>query len=84
MIGWLVEGIVRFREDEELFQHVRTIAARALAAYTFLDDDDIEVLRRASDDELTLHTDERAQEMIRKVIKDLEDTLGDSAEGTFQ
>lgn len=70
VVSWLVDGIGRFRENEDLFQHVRTISARALAGDTFLDDDDIEQLRRASDDELTLRTDLRAQEMLGKFIND--------------
>lgn len=71
VVNWLVDGIKRFRDDDDLFQHVRTIAARASIGDTFLDDDDIEKLRHASDDELTLRTDKRAQEMLGKINKDL-------------
>jgi hypothetical protein len=82
VVNWLVEGIDRFRDDEELFQHIRTISARALAGDTFLDDTDIEQLRRASDDELTLRTDKRAQEMLREFIKDFNQAMGRNEDGT--
>jgi hypothetical protein len=82
VVNWLVEGIDRFRDDEELFQHIRTISARALAGDTFLDDADIEQLRRASDDELSLRTDKRAQEMIGKFIKDFNQAMGRNEDGT--
>jgi hypothetical protein len=82
VVNWLVEGIDRFRDDEELFQHIRTISARALAGDTFLDDTDIEQLRRASDDELTLRTDKRAQEMLREFIKDFNQAMGRNEDDT--
>jgi hypothetical protein len=84
VVGWLVEGIKCFRDDEELFQHIRTIAARALAGDTFLDDKDIEQLRRASNDELTLRTDKWAQEAIRKLTKDFNEFFGHDLDGTSQ
>jgi hypothetical protein len=82
VIGWLVEGIKRFRDDEKLFQHIRTIAARALAGDTFLDDNDIEQLRRASNDELTLRTDKWAQEAIKKIVKNVNEAQGLNEDGT--
>ncbi len=82
VVNWLKAGIERFREDEEIFQHVRTIAARALAGDTFLDDADIEQLRGASNDELTLRTDKRAQEMLGRIIKDFNEAMGRSEAGT--
>lgn len=84
VVKWLVEGIDRFRDDEELFQHIRTISARALAGDTFLDDADIEQLRCASDDELSLRTDKRAQEMIGKFIKDFNQAMGRNEDGTAE
>ncbi len=80
VVGWLVEGIKRFRDDEDLFQHIRTIAARHVVGDTFLDEDDIQQLRLASDDELTLRTDKRAQEQIREMTERFNKMFGREAE----
>jgi hypothetical protein len=84
VVQWLVAGIERFRDDEDLFQHVRSIAARALAGDTFLDDADIAHLRLASDDELTLRTDKRAQKMLEQMTKDFNDARSQNKDGTAE
>lgn len=76
VVGWLVEGIKHFREDEGLFQHIRTISARHRAGDTFLNEDDIEQLRLASNDELTLRTDTHAQAQIREFTEKFNKTFG--------
>jgi hypothetical protein len=83
VVGWLVEGIKRFRNDDDLFQHVRTIAARAVFGDTFLDKADIEQLRQASNDELTMRTDKRAQEMIREMVEKFNKQFGRNDDGTI-
>jgi hypothetical protein len=82
VVGWLLEGIKRFRDDEELFQHIRTIAARKLAGDTFLNEEDIEQLRRASNDELTLRTDEWAQAHIREITQKFNEMFGQNNDDT--
>jgi hypothetical protein len=84
VVGWLVEGIKRFREDEDLFQHIRTIAARRRAGDTFLNEEDIEQLRRASIDELTFCTDKRGQASAREIMKKFDETFGRNPDGTLK
>lgn len=68
---WIVAGIPLVRDDEELFFSVRNIAARFDGGDTFLEAEDIERLRQASGDPLTMATNLRGQQIIRAMIEKL-------------
>ncbi len=68
---WIVAGIPLVRDDEDLFFRVRNIAARFDGGDTFLEAEDIERLRQASGDPLTMATNLRGQQIIREIFEKL-------------